>query len=123
MPASAGWAGVNDAVVVVDENGGMITDEVFTISEGCLVNNITLMPSMLTLDERVIRQDYLCDVMERYQIAMEEKFSTDDKPIWAPDNPGSDHRQQEASSGCTRHNACQRFMRIYRTRMDRCRSV
>jgi hypothetical protein len=96
MPASAGWAGVNDAVVVVDENGGMITDEVFTISEGCLVNNITLMPSMLTLDERVIRQDYLCDVTERYQIAMEEKFSTDDKPIWAPDNPGSDHRQQEA---------------------------
>ena len=95
MPASAGWAGVNDAVVVVDENGGMITDEVFTISEGCLVNNITLMPYMLTLD-RVIRQDCLCDVMERYQIAMEEKFTTDDKPIWAPDNPGSDHRQQEA---------------------------
>lgn len=78
--------GVSEPVVVMDENGTVITDEVFTLSEGCLVNRIALMPSMLTLDERVIRQDCLCYVMERYRIAMGEKFTTDDKPIWAPDN-------------------------------------
>jgi len=40
------------------------------------------MPSMLTLDEKVIRQDCLCYVMERYQIAMGEKFTDDDRPVW-----------------------------------------
>lgn len=77
--------GVTVPVVVMNEDGETITSDVFSIVGGNLVNNKPLMPSMLTLDEKVIRQDCLCYVMERYRIAMGEKFTTDDRPVWAPD--------------------------------------
>ena len=77
--------GVTDPIVVMNEDGETITSEIFRVKDGCLVNNKALMPSMLTLDEKVIRQDCLCYVMERYRIAMGEKFTSDDRPIWAPD--------------------------------------
>ena len=67
---------------VLDEDGGDISGELFSIKNGELVNNKTLMPSMLTLDEKVIRQDCLCYVMERYEIGMGEKFTQDKKPVW-----------------------------------------
>ena len=78
--------GISKPVVVMNEDGEDITEQVFSLDGDCLVNNLPLMPSMLTLDEKVIRQDCLCYVMERYKIGMGEKFTTDDTPVWAPDN-------------------------------------
>lgn len=78
--------GISSPLQVMNEDGDLITDEIFTIEENRLVNTRILMPSMLTLDEKVIRQDCLCYVMERYRIDMGEKFTTDDRPVWVSDN-------------------------------------
>jgi len=58
--------GVATPLQVQDEQGGDISGRYFECSDGQLRTRSTLMPSMLTLDERVIRQDCLCYVMERY---------------------------------------------------------
>ena len=50
---------------VMDEDGHEVTQRHFEIRDGALVTRRKLMPSMLTLDERVIRQDCLCYLMER----------------------------------------------------------
>ena len=77
--------GVTAPLLVMDEDGENITGDIFRVEDGALRNNKPLMPSMLTLDAKVIRQDCLCYVMERYRIAMGEKFTTDDKPVWTTD--------------------------------------
>ena len=77
--------GVNEPVVVMNEDGEKVTGEMFSLEDGHLLTTRAFMPSMLTLDEKIIRQDCLCYVMERYRIAMGEKFSSDDRPIWAPE--------------------------------------
>ena len=76
---------VDRALLVEDEDGNDITGKIFDIKDGVLVNRNALMPSMLTLDERVIRQDCLCYVMERYMIGMGEKPADDTRPIWVPE--------------------------------------
>jgi succinylglutamate desuccinylase len=48
-----------------DERGESIADRYFEIVSGELRTRRPLMPAMLTLDERVIRQDCLCYLMER----------------------------------------------------------
>lgn len=73
---------ITEPILVLDEDGGNITSELFSITEGNLVTRKALMPSMLTLDEKVIRQDCLCYVMERYRIGMGEKETSDEKPVW-----------------------------------------
>jgi len=70
-------------ILVMDEEGNNITSRLFHIEDGNLINRKTLMPSMLTLDEKVIRQDCLCYVMERYEIGMGEKETSDEKPVWS----------------------------------------
>ena len=40
--------------------------------DGQLRTRCGLMPSMLTLDERVIRQDCLCYIMERYDLHLRD---------------------------------------------------
>jgi succinylglutamate desuccinylase len=52
-------------VTVTDETGIEVTQNYFKIVEGRLTFTRPIMPSMLTLDERVIRQDCLCYLMER----------------------------------------------------------
>jgi hypothetical protein len=47
------------------EQGDIVTREYFDIQEDKLVLKRAVMPSMLTLDENVIRQDCLCYLMER----------------------------------------------------------
>ncbi len=47
------------------EAGSDVTGEYFTLDNGRLVTRRPVMPSMLTLDEQVIRQDCLCYLMER----------------------------------------------------------
>ena len=50
---------------VVNENGEDIGDRMFDYQRGEIALRQRLMPAMLTRDERVIRQDCLCYLMER----------------------------------------------------------
>jgi succinylglutamate desuccinylase len=49
----------------LDENGEDIGDRLFDYRQGGITLRQPLMPAMLTRDERVIRQDCLCYLMER----------------------------------------------------------
>jgi len=51
-----------------DNQGKNIGDELFSYENNQILTKKPLMPSMLTLNERVIRQDCLCYLMERYKI-------------------------------------------------------
>jgi len=55
-------------VVAFAEDGSNVTREYFTIRSSELLLARNAMPSMLTLNERVIRQDCLCYLMERYAL-------------------------------------------------------
>jgi len=55
-------------VRAIDELGKDVTDHFFTIDNKQLKIRRKTMPSMLTLDERVIRQDCLCYLMERIKL-------------------------------------------------------
>nr|WP_207188125.1 M14 family metallopeptidase [Thiorhodovibrio winogradskyi] len=57
-----------DVLEVRDENGQDVGERFFELDQGELRLRIPAMPSMLTHDERVIRQDCLCYLMERYHI-------------------------------------------------------
>jgi succinylglutamate desuccinylase len=54
---------------VKDEQGQDVTERYFMQESGELRVRLPVMPSMLTLDRRVIRQDCLCYLMERYDPA------------------------------------------------------
>ncbi len=61
----------NDSTIPLiarDEEGIDVTHQFFRINANELVINRKTMPSMLTLDERVIRQDCFCYLMERLQL-------------------------------------------------------
>jgi len=51
-----------------DEQGNDVTDRFFELNQGNLRITRPTMPSMLTLDERVISQDCLCYLMERFPL-------------------------------------------------------
>ncbi|MGZ5056131.1 MAG: peptidase M14, partial [Methylobacter sp.] len=55
-------------VIAKNEQGDDVTGCFFSIEAQQLVITRPAMPSMLTLDERVIRQDCLCYLMERMEI-------------------------------------------------------
>jgi succinylglutamate desuccinylase len=50
---------------IPDACGGNRWQDFFSLADGDLVLRRPLMPSMLTLDQRIIRQDCLCYLMER----------------------------------------------------------
>ncbi len=50
-----------------DESGSDIGTRFFSVAGGEIKTRVPVMPSMLTLDERVIRQDCLGYMMERYR--------------------------------------------------------
>ena len=52
-------------LIAKDEYGNDVTNDFFSFQNGELQINRLTMPSMLTLNERVIRQDCLCYLMER----------------------------------------------------------
>ena len=72
IPAGTQFGNVFDMttlpVTAKDENGRIVTDNFFSIIDNTLQNIKTTMPSMLTLDERVIKQDCLCYLMERLEL-------------------------------------------------------
>jgi succinylglutamate desuccinylase len=49
-----------------DEQDRSVVDRYFALEQGRLVTRVPVMPSMLTRDPMVIRQDCLCYLMERY---------------------------------------------------------
>ncbi|GMQ84314.1 MAG: hypothetical protein BMS9Abin06_1097 [Gammaproteobacteria bacterium] len=51
-----------------DESGQEVADRYFRVEDAMLRTTRALMPSMFTLDERVIRQDCLGYLMERYPL-------------------------------------------------------
>ena len=51
---------------VVGEQGQLLTDKYFVLEQGQLLLKQAVMPSMLTTNKEVIRQDCLCYLMERY---------------------------------------------------------
>jgi succinylglutamate desuccinylase len=53
-------------VDVRDEQGRNVSERFFGVEDSELRVQLPVMPSMLTTDERVIRQDCLCYLMERY---------------------------------------------------------
>jgi succinylglutamate desuccinylase len=55
-------------VIAKNERGDDVTSQFFSNDKQQLVITRPAMPSMLTLDERVIRQDCLCYLMERIEI-------------------------------------------------------
>jgi succinylglutamate desuccinylase len=55
-------------LIAKDEYGNDVTDNFFSFQNGELQINRLTMPSMLTLDERVIKQDCLCYLMERVRL-------------------------------------------------------
>ena len=57
--------GASVTLDVRDENGRSVCDRYFSIDDNLLVTARPLMPSMFTLDERIIRQDCLGYLMER----------------------------------------------------------
>lgn len=52
----------------IDEHGMDVTEQFFKVKDMQLQIKRKTMPSMLTLDERVIQQDCLCYLMERIQL-------------------------------------------------------
>jgi len=68
LPAGIAWGEVHDDAVplaAVDEDGRDVTGRYFAVVSGKSVLRQPVMPSMLTLDERIIRQDCLGYLMER----------------------------------------------------------
>ncbi len=66
----------NGSLEAWDEQGKELGNRYFSIEEGQIVTSLPIMPSMLTLDERVIRQDCLGYVMERYPLPHQKNSTT-----------------------------------------------
>ena len=71
LDANTEWAEVQNKKVrlsVTNENGEDVFDEFFLNKEGKLITKKVIMPAMLTSDHKVIEQDCLCYLMERYEL-------------------------------------------------------
>jgi hypothetical protein len=53
---------------VRDEHGNDVSDRFFDIHDGWILTRRQVMPSMLTLDLNIIKQDCLCYLMERISL-------------------------------------------------------
>ncbi len=68
LPAGTELGRVKDSQLRLkaqSESGSDVTADYFALDNGSLITRRVVMPSMLTLDERIIRQDCLCYLMER----------------------------------------------------------
>lgn len=63
----AEWGGPSEQPLDVrDEQDRQVVDQYFVLEEGQLLTRVPVMPSMLSCNPEVIRQDCLCYLMERY---------------------------------------------------------
>jgi hypothetical protein len=58
--------GLGLGLEIYDEQGCEVSDQYFLVDENELRLRSPVIPSMLTRDQSVIRQDCLCYLMERY---------------------------------------------------------
>lgn len=58
---------------VRDERGRNAWKDYFMVEDGVLKTRRPVMPSMFTLNERIVRQDCLCYLMERYELVPPEQ--------------------------------------------------
>ncbi len=58
--------GIGLGFEATDEHGNDVSERYFELTDHKIRLRVPVMPSMLTLDRRVIRQDCLCYLMERY---------------------------------------------------------
>ncbi len=69
IPAGTVLAHVNcgekRCLMAINDDGDDVASRYFMVRDGTLRFAVPLMPSMLTLDEKIIRQDCLCYLMER----------------------------------------------------------
>ena len=67
------------ALQAINDEGDDVAKDFFSCDKGVLRFSISLMPSMLTLDEQIIRQDCLCYLMERldyHKLKQEHELSS-----------------------------------------------
>ena len=70
-----GWCqpNANAMLRAVDERGEDVSEKYFICADSELRTRRALMPSMLTLDDRIIRQDCFCYIMERLDLTQERE--------------------------------------------------
>jgi succinylglutamate desuccinylase len=76
--------------------GRDVTDEYFSFAGGQVTTTRETMPSMLTLDRRVIQQDCLCYLMDRIHYDLGEEVAGPDplpEGIRRSDRPGTPHHR------------------------------
>jgi succinylglutamate desuccinylase len=95
LPAGTPFGDLNNCMrnplIATDNSGRDITDNYFSFGRGQVETARAIMPSMLTLDRRVIRQDCLCYLMERIHYEDHEEVSdreTLPEGIHRTDTPG-----------------------------------
>lgn len=75
----------------VNDDGDDVTDQYFMFGRGQVETTREVMPSMLTLDRRVIQQDCLCYLMDRIHYEFDEEVTGPDllpEGIRRSDRPG-----------------------------------
>ncbi len=83
--------GTKNPLIATDNSGADITDNYFSFARGQVETTQVIMPSMLTLDRRVIQQDCLCYLMERIHYQDHQEVSGRDPlpdAIHRSDTPG-----------------------------------
>lgn len=77
-------------IVVCDESGDDVTAQFFAFDDGAIRLRRAATPAMLTLDQRVVRQDCLCYLMERLPLPRRERavgaLRTDGQAAGLPDS-------------------------------------
>ena len=96
LPAGTSFGDLNDRgvtpLIAVDPEGTDVTDDYFFFGRGQVETVREIMPSMLTLDRRVIRQDCLCYLMDRIHYESDEAVAGPDplpEGMKRSDRPGS----------------------------------
>jgi succinylglutamate desuccinylase len=99
LPAGTSFGDLNGCTVkpltAVNPDGSEVTDDYFFFGRGQVETVREIMPSMLTLDRRVIRQDCLCYLMDRIHFEADEIVTGPDplpEGIKRSDRPGSPPR-------------------------------
>lgn len=95
LPPGTSWGTLRTSdprpLIASDNEGNDVTDRFFSFENGEIQTRRQVMPSMLTLDRRVIQQDCLCYLMERIHYEDNEEVTTIDplpEGIARSDTPG-----------------------------------
>lgn len=82
LPAGTSFGNINNGMlrplIATDGDGDDVTDRYFFFERGQVETAREIMPSMLTLDRRVIQQDCLCYLMDRIHFEDHEEVTGPD---------------------------------------------